>query len=137
MTVKKTILCVDDEHSLSIQRLTLETRGYRVLACSTAVDAIHALTRSNVDLVMSTLDLPDSTPGELVTQLKALSPQMPVILLCDRRRIYNTSAPADLFISKDAHAATELLDGIRQLLTKRRGPRRAMAAAVAERARAS
>ena len=33
MTVKKTILCVDDEQSLSIQKLTLETRGYRVVTC--------------------------------------------------------------------------------------------------------
>ena len=40
MTVKKTILCVDDEQSLSIQRLTLETRGYRVMTCNTAIDAI-------------------------------------------------------------------------------------------------
>ena len=42
MTVKKTILCVDDEQNLSIQKLTLETRGYRVMKCSTAVEAYES-----------------------------------------------------------------------------------------------
>ena len=43
MTVKKTILCVDDEQSLSIHKVTLETRGYRVLACETAAEAMNIL----------------------------------------------------------------------------------------------
>ena len=35
MKPKRTILCVDeDERSLSIRKVMLETRGYRVVACS-------------------------------------------------------------------------------------------------------
>ncbi len=35
MKPKRTILCVDDnEQSLSIRKIMLETRGYRVIACS-------------------------------------------------------------------------------------------------------
>ena len=37
MKPKRTILCVDeDERSLSIRKVMLETRGYRVVACSEA-----------------------------------------------------------------------------------------------------
>jgi CheY-like chemotaxis protein len=50
MTVKKTILCVDDEQNLSIQKVTLETRGYRVLTCNTAAEALNILARCVVDL---------------------------------------------------------------------------------------
>ncbi len=35
MKPKKTILCVDDnEQSLSIRKILLETRGYRVVVCN-------------------------------------------------------------------------------------------------------
>ena len=51
MTVKKTILCVDDEQSLSIQKVTLQTRGYRVVTCNTAVEAMEIFGHGGVDLV--------------------------------------------------------------------------------------
>ena len=60
MTVKKTILCVDDEQNLSIHKLTLETRGYRVLTCNTAGEALGIAARCTVDLVLSNVDLPDA-----------------------------------------------------------------------------
>ena len=42
MKPKRTILCVDDnEQSLSIRKVMLETRGYRVLAYSDAQQAIE------------------------------------------------------------------------------------------------
>ena len=41
MKPKRTILCVDDnEQSLSIRKVLLETRGYRVISCH--VDVIRA-----------------------------------------------------------------------------------------------
>ena len=59
-TAKKTILCVDDEQSLSIQKLTLETRGYRLLPCSTAMEAIGIVFPGGgtIDLVLCSVDLP-------------------------------------------------------------------------------
>ena len=42
MKPKRTILCVDDnEQSLSIRKIMLETRGYRVVACRCGVDALE------------------------------------------------------------------------------------------------
>ncbi len=77
MTVKKTILCVDDEHSLSIQKLTLETRGYRVMTCNTAVEALSIFNLGGVDLVLSNFELPDAPATELVKSIKALCPGNP------------------------------------------------------------
>ena len=42
MKPKRTILCVDDdERSLSIRKVILKTRGYRVLTCSDPERAIE------------------------------------------------------------------------------------------------
>jgi two-component system, OmpR family, response regulator CpxR len=135
MTVKKTILCVADEQSLSIHKLTLETRGYRVVTCNSAVEAMRLVCQRSVDLVLSNVDLPDAPAAELVGRLKTHSPEIPVVLLCAQQRPFNTDAPADLLLRKDNCAPAELLERIRLLLIKRRGPRRATPEAMAQRAK--
>ena len=136
MTVKKTILCVDDEHSLSIQKVMLETRGYRVVSCHTAVEAMKAFAEGGVDLVLSTIDLPDAPAAELARRMKALSPEVPVVLLSPQMRAFHTDAPVDLLLKKGTYAPAELLESIRLLMVKRRGPRRAVPAATERRAQA-
>jgi two-component system, OmpR family, response regulator CpxR len=125
MTVKKTILCVDDEQSLSIHKVTLETRGYRVLACNTAAEAMNIFAHVAVDLVLSSVDLPDAPSPELVGHIKARSADIPVVLLSSHKRVFHTDAPVDLLLRKGTYAPAELLERIRLLLVKRRGPRRA------------
>ena len=127
MTVKKTILCVDDEQNLSIHKVTLETRGYRVLACNTAAEALNILARCAVDLVLSNVDLPDAPSPELVRRIKARCADVPVVLLSSHMRVFHTDVPVDLLLRKGTYAPAELLESIRLLLMKRRGPRRAAA----------
>jgi response regulator RpfG family c-di-GMP phosphodiesterase len=129
MTVKKTILCVDDEHSLSIQKVTLETRGYRVVTCNTATEAMNIFGQGGVDMVLSNVDLPDAPAIDMVMHIKALSPEIPVILLCVQICAFHTDAPANLLLRKGSFLPAELLENIRLLLVKRRGPRRATAPA--------
>ena len=46
MKPKRTILCVDDnDQSLSIRKVMLETRGYRVIACSSGEEALERFKR--------------------------------------------------------------------------------------------
>ncbi len=136
MTLKKTILCVDDEQNLSIQKVTLETRGYRVVTCNSALEAMSMFGRGSVDLVLSNVDLPDAPVAELVRRIKELSPELPVVLLSSQKRTFHTDAQVDLLLKKGTYAQAELLERIRLLLLKRRGPRRALPAAMARRATA-
>ncbi|MGA3128621.1 MAG: response regulator [Candidatus Korobacteraceae bacterium] len=136
MTVKKTILCVDDEHSLSIQKVLLETRGYRVVTCNTGEEAFGIFKLGSVDLVLSNVDLPDASATELAKRTKALSPEVPVVLLSAQKWAFHTDAPVDLLLRKGTYAPAELLERIRLLLVKRRGPRRAASAATESRIRA-
>ncbi len=125
MTVKKTILYVDDEHSLSIQKVLLETRGYRVVTCNTAEEAFGIFRLGGVDLVLSNMDLPDAPATELAKRTKALSPEVPVVLLSTQKWAFHADALVDLLLRKGTYAPAELLERIRLLLVKRRGPRRA------------
>ena len=81
MKPKRTILCVDDnEQSLSIRKVMLETRGYRVITCSNASDALEAFKKGGIDLVLSDLIMPDVDGTRLIDQIKEISPTTPAIL---------------------------------------------------------
>jgi len=125
MRPKRTILCVDDnEQALSIRKLMLETRGYRVLACNNGALALELFKQGNVDLVLSDLQMPGLDGAELVEKIKQLSPMTPAILFSGKIRVYDRDMRADIFLPKGMYAPIELLERIRIMLIKKRGPKR-------------
>ena len=71
MKPKKTILCVDDnEQALSIRKIMLETRGYRVLAFNNGEQALEAFRRGGVDLVLTDLIMPGVDGSRLIEEIK-------------------------------------------------------------------
>lgn len=125
MKPKRTILCVDDnEQSLSIRKVLLETRGYRVLTCATGEEALERFKKGGIDLVLTDLIMPGLDGTRLIEQIKGLSPQTPAILLSGRVRIYDRDTRADVFLPKGMYAPAELLERIRLLLVRKRGPKR-------------
>ena len=132
MRTKKTILCVDDnEQALSIRKLVLETRGYRVIACSSGRSALEAFEKGGVDLVLSDCTMPEMDGAELVERVKTRSPETPAILFSGRVKVYEKETRADVFLSKGMYGPAELLERIRQLLARKRGPKRAATAETA------
>jgi CheY-like chemotaxis protein len=128
MKPKRTILCVDDnEQSLSIRKVMLETRGYRVLAYSDAQQALNRFTQGGVDLVLTDLVMPGIDGSKLVQSVKGLSPETPAILLSGKVKIYERETGADIFLAKGMYAPADLLERIRLLLVRKRGPKRAHA----------
>jgi two-component system, OmpR family, response regulator CpxR len=128
MRPKRTILCVDDnEQALSIRKLMLETRGYRVLACNNGAQALETFRRGGVDLVLSDLQMPGLDGAELVNRIKDLSASTPAILFSGKTRFYEKESRADLFLPKGMYAPIELLERIRVMLVKKRGPKRLVA----------
>ena len=125
MRPKRTILCVDDnEQALSIRKLMLETRGYRVLACSNGHQALEAFKLGGVDLVLSDLQMPGLDGAELVDKIKDLSASTPAIIFSGKTRFYEKETRADLFLPKGMYAPAELLERIRVMLIKKRGPKK-------------
>ena len=127
MKPKRTILCADsNEQALSIRKILLETRGYRVVCCLRAEQALEALRDHPIDLIIADLILPDLDGARLIEAAKATAPQMPAILLSTRLNIFEYETKADVFLPKNSQSSAELLGHVRSLLVRRRGPKRTL-----------
>lgn len=126
MRPKKVILCIDDsDQSLSIRKFMLETRGYRVLPAASGREALDIFQQGNIDLVLTDLVMPEMDGAEVIRVLKQLSPETPMILISGKVKLYDKDTQADVFLPKGTYPAMELLEKIRLLLIKKRGPRKA------------
>ncbi len=125
MKPKKIILCVDDnEQALSIRKVMLETRGYRVITASNGREALEIFERGGVDLVLTDLVMPGLDGTELIEHIKVHSPATPCILFSGKIKVYERDTRADVFLPKGMYAPAELLERIRLLLVRKRGPKR-------------
>jgi two-component system, OmpR family, response regulator CpxR len=124
MKPKRTILCVDDnEQSLSHRKIVLQTRGYRVASFSRGEEALDRFTQGGIDLVIADMAMPGLDGPQLIAKIKELSPSTPAILISSKVRIYDHDSKADVFLTKGMYAPADLLERIRLLLIRKRGPK--------------
>jgi two-component system response regulator CpxR len=125
MKPKRTILCVDDnEQTLSHRKIMLETRGYRVASFSRGEDAVERFKQGGIDLVITDMAMPGLDGPQLIATVKNISPQTPAILISSKVRIYDHESQADVFLAKGMYNPADLLERIRLLLVRKRGPKR-------------
>jgi CheY-like chemotaxis protein len=125
MKPKRTILCADsNEQALSIRKILLETRGYRVVACTRGDDALARFAQGGVDLLLADLSVNGMDGARLVHEAKKVSPSTPAILLSSKARIPDVTSHADAFFPKGSQTPAELLERVRVLLVRKRGPKR-------------
>jgi two-component system response regulator CpxR len=125
MKPKRTILCVDDnEQSLSHRKIMLETRGYRVASFARGEDGLARFLQGGIDLVIADMAMPGLDGPQLIAKIKEMSPQTPAILISSKVRIYDHESKADVFLAKGMYAPVDLLERIRILLVRKRGPKR-------------
>jgi two-component system response regulator CpxR len=128
MRPKKTILCVDDnEQVLSVRTFLLETRGYKVLAHTSPQDALDAVAHSlpgAIDLLLCDLLMPRMDGNELVRRAKEMQPSLPAMILSGTVTAFDRAGRADVFLPKGVCSPVELLERIRILVARKRGPRK-------------
>lgn len=125
MKPKRTILCVDDnEQTLSYRKIVLETRGYRVASFTRGQEALERFAQGGIDLVIADMAMPGIDGPQLIAKIKELSPLTPAILISSKIRIYDHDSQADVFLTKGMYATVDLLERIRLLLVRKRGPKR-------------
>ena len=128
MRPRKTILCVEDnEQILSVRKFLLETRGYRVLGFTNAADALDVLRESlpgSIDLLLADVILPQMDGNELVRRAKQVHPCLPTLLVSGTVTNFDRAASADAFLPKGACTPVELLERIRVLVARKRGPKK-------------
>jgi two-component system, OmpR family, response regulator CpxR len=130
MRPKKTILCVDDnEQVLSVRTFLLETRGYRIIAVRNAQEAIEVLERSlpgALDLILCDLLMPQMDGNELVRRAKQLHPGLPAMIVSGTVNAFDRALHADVFLPKGASSPAEMIERIRVLVARKRGPKKAI-----------
>jgi two-component system response regulator CpxR len=135
MRPRKIILCVEDnEQILSIRKFMLETRGYRVLSATCAAEALEQLQGAppgSVDLLLSDLIMPQMDGNELARRAKQQHPCLPVLLVSGTVTNFDRATSADAFLPKGACTPAELLDRIRILVARKRGPKKQPASVAA------
>ena len=125
MKPKRTILCVDDnEQSLSYRKIMLETRGYRVASYTHGEEALERFKQGGIDLIVTDMAMPGLDGPQLIAAIKSLSPRTPAILISSKVRIYDHESQADVFLARGMYAPADLLERIRLLLVRKRGPKR-------------
>ncbi len=100
-TRRVTILCVDDEAgALHLRNAVLEHAGYAVVAAATADEAFSVFDPNTIDLVISDHLLPGASGAELADRIKALKPDIPIMLLSGVTDRPSTAHHIDRFITK-------------------------------------
>jgi two-component system, OmpR family, response regulator CpxR len=125
MRPKKTILCVDDnEQALAVRKFLLETRGYRVIAARSAEEALEHFRQGGIDLVLGDLVMPQMDGNEMVRRMKEIAPEVPAILISGSVKTFERANRADAFLPKGASTPVEMLERIRVMIARKRGPRK-------------
>ncbi len=125
MRPKKVILCVDDnDQALSVRKFVLETRGYRVLTANNTEQAIELFDQGRVDLVITDLVMPHCNGNDLIQRLKEIAPWVPAVLVSGSIKQFDPTSRADAFLPKGACSPQELLERVRVLLVRKRGPKK-------------
>ena len=128
MRPKKTILCVDDnEQILSVRTFLLETRGYRVVAAHSAQEALTVLDQylpGTLDLILCDLLMPQMDGNELVRRAKQLHPGLPAMIVSGTVNAFDRALHADVFLPKAASSPAEMIERIRVLVARKRGPKK-------------
>ena len=125
MRPKKVILCVDDnEQDLSVLKFMLDINGYRVLSATTGKEAIEVFAVNQVDLVLADFAMPQMNGMQLVKRLKQIAGHVPMIVLGDLQVMSAEIHEADLLMTKKSCSPLELLDRIKRMSARKRGPRK-------------
>lgn len=128
MRPKKLILCVDDnEQTLSVRTFLLETRGYRVVNATTSHEALEILEQTpqgTLDLLIADLLLPGMDGNELVRRAKQMHPTLPALIVSGTVASFDRALAADAFLPKGAASPIELLERVKILVARKRGPKK-------------
>jgi two-component system response regulator CpxR len=133
MRPKKIILCVDDnEQTLAVRKFLLETRGYRVLSATGSQEALEVIEQhapGELSLLLCDLLMPQMDGTELIRRAREMQPGLPSLMVSGTVATMERGCGADVFLPKGACSPMELLERVRVLVARKRGPKKAVAPA--------
>lgn len=115
------ILCVDDEPiGLAARQVLLSAAGYTVLTALRGGNALKLFRYNRVDLVIIAGPMLDANRANLVSEMKRLKPEVPIVLFTDLMAPSSEPRQTDLLLTKGI-TASDFLAELAKLLD-RKGP---------------
>ncbi|MBI3047806.1 MAG: sigma-54-dependent Fis family transcriptional regulator [Acidobacteria bacterium] len=82
MSHVQSVLVIDDDDSLRrVVEYNLQDEGYRVVTAADGASGLQAFRSQPIDLVLTDIRMPEMDGLELLTRLKTMQPDLPVIIL--------------------------------------------------------
>jgi CheY-like chemotaxis protein len=98
-----------------------------VIAAANPQDALDTISTSlpgSLDLLLCDLIMPQMDGNELVRRAKQLHPCLPAMIVSGTVTAFDRAGRADVFLPKGACSPAEMLERIRILVARKRGPRK-------------
>jgi CheY-like chemotaxis protein len=91
------------------------------------MDYLRGAIPGSVDLLLADVIMPQMDGNELVRRAKQMHPGLPTLLISGTVSNFDRAAAADAFLPKGACTPAEMLDRIRILVARKRGPKKQIA----------
>ena len=115
---QREILCIDDdEQSLQVRKILLETFDFQVTTATSAQEGLRYFRSRNVDAVVLDYEMPDMNGGQVARKMKSMRAGVPVLVLSALPWLPN-DAPReciDMFVTKGGPTA-DLAHHIEQMM---------------------
>ena len=127
---KKNILVVDDSAiSLSSLSFLLNTNKYGVTKAESGMEALNILgqsPRNHFDLLLTDFVMPKMDGNELIRKAKLIDPNLRCLMVSGKVQVYPAGILADVFLTKAVNTPHQLIEQVRILTTRKRGPKKTL-----------
>jgi len=117
------LLLVDEnQNGLAARKSFLQEKGYAITTATNGEEALEAVSKGEFDLMVTDFRMPKMNGIELIGRVRALQPQLSVILLSGLAApldLDETSTGADAVIAKGAHEIAYLQRSVARLLSRK------------------
>lgn len=117
--VFRVLLVDDNRNGLLARKSVLEEHGYVVDAHSSPVEALAQFGQQTYDLVVTDYRMPKLTGAELIVEMRAIRPSIPVVLVSgvvDVLGLDEKTTGANVVIPKSSTEVTHLIRAVKRLL---------------------
>jgi CheY-like chemotaxis protein len=120
------LLVEHDEVLMSVWRLVLRVRRYRVTSASSSSEALRIMNSDDgdsVDIVLTELSMPGVDGNALIRKIKSTRPDVRSVVMARNIDNCNREIYSDSFLHSGCADAAHVLAEIKRLSQKKRGPK--------------